>query len=108
MQFQKEKAMPSCGTREYGDISKQRIDMMLSEAVSQGAVITGSNPWDIDTRLHGTVLRVRWDETKMTMAISVVRANWYIQCEMVWSNIDTLLYGFIRQEKDVKRAIDFG
>ena len=100
--------MPSCSTREYGNINKARIDLILSEAVSHGAVITGSNPWNIDTRLHGAVLRVRWDETSMTMAIGLVRVNWYVPCETVWSNIDTLLYGFLRQEKDLRSATDYG
>jgi hypothetical protein len=82
--------------------------MMLSEAILQGAIITGSNPWNIDTRLHGTVLRVQWDETNMTMAISVVRANWYIQRETVWSTIDSLLHSFKRQKNDLEGAMDFG
>lgn len=100
--------MPECGVREYRDINKKKLGMILSEAASQGAIITGSNPWDIDTRLHGTVLRVKWDETKMTLSIRVVRANWYIQCETVLNKIDTLLYGLNRQEKDMKGAMDFG
>jgi hypothetical protein len=99
--------MPAYGTREYSDISKTWVERMLTAAVSRGAVVTGSNPWDIDTRLHGAVLRVRWDETKMTMGISIVRVNWYVQHETVWSNIDALLYGFIRQEKGQKSPVDF-
>jgi hypothetical protein len=67
--------MPGCGTREYRNICKTWIDKLLTEAVSQGAVITGFNPWVIEARLHGIVLQGRWDETMMTLAISVVDAK---------------------------------
>ncbi len=100
--------MPGRGSREYSNISKKGIDMILSEAVSRGAIITGTNPWNIDTRFHGTVLRLWWNETNMTMAISVVSVNWYIRRETVWSAIDTQLHGFIRQKKGAENAIDFG
>src|ERR1700690_2009335 len=100
--------MPAFGTREYGDIGKTRIDMMLAEAILRGATITGSNPWDIDTRLHGAVLRVRWDEYKMTLAISVVDINWYVPSETAWNTIDNMLYGFIEQTKDMEGVADVG
>lgn len=96
--------MPACGTREYRGIGKTRIERMLAEAVLQGAVITGTNPWDIDTRLHGGVLSVRWDEHTMILAISVVNINWYIPRETVWNTIDTMLYGFMRQQKEMEDA----
>ncbi len=100
--------MQGCGTREYRNISKTRIDKLLTEAVSQGAVITGSNPWDIETRLHGIVLRGRWDETEKTLAISVVDVKWYVPCETVWSNIDVMLHDFIEQKKNMEGVMDFG
>jgi hypothetical protein len=95
-------AVDGMRTREYRNISKTMIDKILTEAVSQGAIVTGFNPWDINTRLHGTVLRVRWDEPEMTLAISVVAINWYIPRKTVWSMIDTSLKGFIRQKKDME------
>jgi hypothetical protein len=104
LHIDEEKSMPAYGTREYTNIGKTRIDMMIAEAISQGAIITGSNPWDIDTRLHGAVLRVRWDKHKMTLAISVVNINWYVPRETVWETIDTLLDGFMRQTKEMEGA----
>ncbi|MGC1456431.1 MAG: hypothetical protein WA946_14705 [Nitrospirota bacterium] len=98
--------MRKCVTREYRDISKTNIDKILTEAASHGAVIKGFNPWDIDTRLHGAVLRIRWDEQKMTMAISVVNVNWYIPSETVWNNIDSMLDGYIRKKNNRDVAFD--
>lgn len=100
--------MPGCGTREYRNISKTKIDKMLADAASQGAVITGYNPWDIEARLHGIVLQGRWNETEMTLAISVVDVNWYVPCETIWSNIDAILHGFIEKKKNMEGAMDFG
>jgi hypothetical protein len=100
--------MPGCGTHEYRNISKMRVDAILSEAVSQGAVISGSNPWEIVSPLHGIVLRGQWDETTMILAISVVDTSWYVPCEMVWSTIDTMLCGFIEQTKDMEGVVDVG
>lgn len=101
-----EGAVPKCGTRTYREISKTRIDTILSEAVSQGAIIKGSNPWNIDTRMHGTLLRVAWHETERTMAVTVENVEWYIPCDMVWSTIDTLMTGFIPQKKEMEGAFE--
>lgn len=100
--------MTKCGTRTYREISKSRIDAILSEAVSRGAIIKGSNPWNIDTRLHGTVLRVAWQETERTLAITLEKVEWYIPRETVWRTIDTLMNGFISQKKEKERAFEYG
>ena len=99
--------MPKRTTHVYRNISKTRIDKLLAEAVSQGAVITGSNPWGIETRLHGVVLRGQWDETAMTLSLSVVDVNWYVPHETVWRNINTLLLGFMEQKKNRVDAVGF-
>jgi hypothetical protein len=56
--------MPGCGTHEYGNISKIKIDTMLADAAAQGAVITGTNPWRIQTPLHGIILHGKWMSLK--------------------------------------------
>jgi hypothetical protein len=108
VRMHEEKTMPGCGTRIYRDISKTRIDKLLTETISQGGVITGSNPWYIETRLHGIILQGTWYEAEMTLSIRVAAANWYVPCEMVWNNIDTMLHGFLQQEKKMEGALDFG
>lgn len=100
--------MPGCGTREYGNISKLKIDKMLADAASQGAVITGANPWSIQTRLHGIIVHGRWDEARTSLAVSVVAVNWYVPCETVWENIDALLHGPVERKNDMAGAMDFG
>jgi hypothetical protein len=99
--------LPKCGTRTYKEVSKTRIDTILSEAVSQGAIIKGSNPWNIDTRMHGAVLHISWHETERTMAVTVENVVWYIPCETVWSTIDTLMNGFNAQQKEMKGKFEF-
>ena len=100
--------MPGCGTREYRNISKMTIDKMLADAASQGAVITGVNPWNIQTRLHGITLQGRWNEADTSLSVSVIDVNWYVPCTAVWENIDTLLAGPVEQKNNRVEAMEIG
>jgi len=78
-------------SRKYVNIDKGKIDTMLNILCSYGAEITGSNPWEIETYQHGVVLRAEWNETALTLSISVTGRNWYVPNETIWSNIDSLI-----------------
>jgi hypothetical protein len=83
--------MTGRGTRYYSNIDRTKIDMMLKELTSHGAVVTGDNPWDIATRQHGIILRGAWSEATLTLALSVMDSNWYVPRDLVWNNIDSLM-----------------
>jgi hypothetical protein len=83
--------MTGRGTRYYANINRAKIDMMIKELSSHGAVITGGNPWDIATRQHGIILRGEWSEATLTLALSVMDSNWYVPRDMIWDNIDPLM-----------------
>ena len=91
--------MPGHGMRTYKNVSKTMLDTLLKDAVSNGAVVKGSNPWDIEaSHYHGIMLRGHWDEGEMTLAISVLNVNWYVPKETVWKHIDEMLHGKIQQK----------
>ncbi len=100
--------MPGCGTRKYRNINKMRVDRMLADAASQGAVITGVNPWNIQTRLHGITLQGKWNEADTSLSVSVVDVNWYVPCETVWENIDAMLHSPVEQKNNMEGAMDIG
>jgi hypothetical protein len=83
--------MSGSGIRHFEHIDRAKIDMMLNELNAQGAMITGDNPWDIATHLHGITLRAAWSESTSTLSVSVTDSSWYIPRELVWRTIDSMM-----------------
>jgi len=90
-------------TRNYANVDKEKIDEMLNILSSNGAEITGRNPWEIETYQHGILLRAEWNETALTLSVSVTGRNWYVPNETIWSNIDSLMLDMLikSSENDV-------
>jgi hypothetical protein len=84
--------MPDYGTHIYGNISRRRVDSMLEELIAHGSRVTGNNPWIIDTKVHGVLLKGEWNEKALTLEITVTDANWYVARKAIWKNIDSLMY----------------
>ena len=83
--------MPESGTRHFTGITRLKIDMMFKALATHGAAITGSNPWDIDTRRHGVILRAEWDEAASILALSVANRSWYVSSAKVWDHVEPLM-----------------
>jgi hypothetical protein len=83
--------MRDLGTKTYGNIDKARVDTILDALTSSGSVITGRNPWFVDTKNHGVLLKGEWDEAASSLAITVTDADWYVPRSAVWENIDSLM-----------------
>ncbi len=85
--------MPDYGTHSYGNISKTRVDTILDALIARGSLITGKNPWLVDTKKHGVLLKGEWSEATLTLAITVTDADWYVTRSAVWEYIDSLMSG---------------
>ena len=85
--------MPDYGTHNFGNISRTSVDAILDELIAQGSLVTGTNPWIVDTKKHGVLLKGEWDEATLTLAITVTEADWYVTHKAVWQNIDSLMSG---------------
>ncbi len=83
--------MPGGGARNYDNIGRSEIEMMLHVLISQGFTIRGQNPWYVETHHHGVVLKGVWDEAASTLTLSVTGRNWYVSYAMVWNRIDLLM-----------------
>jgi len=65
---------------------------MLRALQNNGAVISGDNPWEIDTRQSGVKLRGQLNEAESNLEVTVVGRDWYVPCSMVWQKIDGLMH----------------
>lgn len=81
-----------CGAHHYGDIDQHKIDKMLEALRSNGAVITGSNPWDVDTKKHGIKLKGSWEEASSSLTLIVTEKDFFVPCSKIWENIDPLIH----------------
>ena len=77
--------------RTFEDINKSRIDAILKGLIDHGSLVTGTNPWDVDTRNHGVLLRGEWNEETLQLSITVTDAYWYVPREKIWENIESLM-----------------
>jgi hypothetical protein len=78
-------------THTYGNISREKVGAILDALAGDGALVTGDNPWTIDTRKHGVVLRGEWSEASSTLAVTVAAAAWYVSRGAIWETLDPLL-----------------
>ena len=78
-------------TRHYQNISAKRINAMLDELIRNGAIITGDNPWDIDTRQSGVKLRGAWCEATLILLVTLIGKDWYVPSSKIWETIESLM-----------------
>jgi len=83
--------MRNCGTRIFENITKSRIEAILRGLIDHGSVVTGINPWDVDTRNHGVRLRGDWIEESSKLTITITDADWYVPGKQIWENIESLI-----------------
>jgi hypothetical protein len=79
------------GMRTFEDINKSRVDAILKGLIDHGSLVNGINPWDVDTRNHGVLLRGEWNEETSQLTVTVTDANWYVPREKIWENIESLM-----------------
>jgi hypothetical protein len=77
--------------RIFDNINKSGIDAILNGLGSHGSVVTGNNPWNVDTRQHGVRLRGDWIEETSQLTITVIDAGWYVPSKKIWENIQSLI-----------------
>jgi len=81
----------NCGTRTFENIDRSRVDAILSSLIGHGSLVTGTNPWDVDTRNHGVRLRGAWNEQASELTIHVIDADWFVPRKKIWESIESLM-----------------
>lgn len=90
--------MKDIGMLKYDNIDRAKVNVILKTLIDHGSRVLGNNPWDIDTQKHGVLLRGEWDEEVSQLSITVTDANWYVPCETIWENIDSLMQAVHKQD----------
>ncbi len=83
------KRIDNC-TRVYDNIDADKIEVIKSELLHQGATVTGSNPWKAVTHQWDTDLYGTWDQSANTLTVKVDSPA-YVACSKVWDKIDPLM-----------------
>ncbi len=83
--------MRNFGIRIYDNIDRAKVDVILKALIDHGSLVLGDNPWNVDTRRHGVLLRGEWVEVASVLSITVTDADWYVPQEKIWENIDSLM-----------------
>jgi hypothetical protein len=82
----------NCGTHSYGNIDQTKIDAIITQLKSNGATVSGNNPWDVDTRNHGVKLQGAWSKKTSKLSVAVIDRNWYVPCTKIWDTVDPLIH----------------
>lgn len=90
--------MRNLGIRIYDNIDRAKVDVILKALIDHGSLVLGDNPWNVDTRKHGVLLRGEWDEEASLLSITVTDADWYVPREKIWENIDSLMQAVHKPE----------
>lgn len=80
-----------CGLHSYGSISQQKMDTILAELKKGGATVTGNNPWNVNLNKYGIILQGTYDQPTSTLSIIVLAKAWYVPCNKIWAEINTLI-----------------
>ncbi len=79
------------GSRIYDNMDKTRIDAILKGLTDHGSLVTGNNPWNVETKNHGVCLRGEWNQETSKLTITVTDADWYVARKKIWENIESLM-----------------
>jgi len=83
-----------CGVNIITNITAQKRDLLIAKLRGAGMIITGDNPWNIDTNMSGIQLRAVWDPKSFKLRLIV--SDWgplaaIAGCDTVWGKINTRL-----------------
>ncbi len=76
--------------KEYTKIDKNNIKYILTNMKEKGLVITGNNPWHVETGSHGVKLKGEWDEKSLILTISIIEKAWYVSNSDIWKKLNDI------------------
>ena len=85
-----------CGVQRYERVTPRVKDALLAKLRSEGMKVTGDNPWNIDTGIHGVKLRAVWDWRVDKLKLIVTTGKgFFVTCDRIWERIDPKVKGII-------------
>jgi hypothetical protein len=81
-----------CGVRAFSGVTSQVKDALLARLHAAGMIVTGNDPWDIDTQTLGVKLRAAWDPRAQQLKLIVTAAPQSAGvCALIWNRIDPIM-----------------
>lgn len=89
-----------CEARTYQRVTPQVKDALIVRLHAAGMIVTGNNPWNIDTTQHGVKLRAVWDPIRQALKLIVTTGAGgllkgelppSLVCPEVWKKIDPIM-----------------
>ncbi|MBF0564420.1 MAG: hypothetical protein HQK89_04175 [Nitrospirae bacterium] len=85
--------MSDSTTHHYGNITKEKVDAIINGLKNNGCEVSGTNPWNVDTKHSGVKLRGEWNDKTLTLAITITDKAFYVfDDSLVWNVIDPLMH----------------
>ena len=88
-----------CGIRAYAHVTAQVKDLLLTRLHGEGMIVTGDNPWNIETHQYDVRLRAIWDPKGQTLKLIVTAGRGgyagLVTCDEIWGKIDPIVKGLI-------------
>ena len=83
--------MPCGDPHIYNNINQEKITRIIATLTSNGANISGSNPWAVNTNNYGVKLLGTWDQPSSTLSVEVTDKNFLVPCNKIWENLDPMI-----------------
>ncbi len=88
-----------CGIHSYARVTQLVKDMLLDKLHGEGMIVTGDNPWDIETHQYDVKLRAIWDPKEQSLKLIVTAGQGgyagLVTCDQIWGRIDPIVKGVI-------------
>jgi hypothetical protein len=88
-----------CGIRSYGRVTMPVKELLLNKLHGEGMVVTGDNPWNIETHQYDVKLRAIWDPKSQALKLIVTAGRGgyagLVTCDEIWGRIDPIVKGVI-------------
>ena len=88
-----------CGVKPYPRVTERAKNALLAKLKAEGMVVTGDNPWNIDTHQYDVKLRAVWDpkEQVLKLIVTAGKGGYFgmVTCKEIWKKIDPILKGVI-------------
>ncbi|MCT4614123.1 MAG: hypothetical protein N4A49_04510 [Marinifilaceae bacterium] len=80
-----------CGKHTYSGINRTKMDGIIYALEKNGAKVTGSNPWKVNTNNHGIKLKGVWERADSTLTITIEDKDFYVPCHKIWHKLNEML-----------------
>lgn len=87
-----------CGVKSYSRVTERLTNALLSKLNEEGMVVTGTNPWNIDTKMYGVKLRAVWDPSAQVLKLIVTTGKgFFVTCDAIWERVNPKIKEVLRR-----------